>query len=300
MRCELHPAIDAVGNCVYCGRGVCEDCKVRINNLIHCRECVEAGRVKGGQPVPQQQGPMHPGQMPFMPMPMKFMPRPRGRPKPNDFKIAAFGAVIAAMTMLIMGASTFSSSYDNLLPGGRSTVVIIIIVNIVGLCCMAFGCYGIYWNYGTQSGLLGILGLLIMVPLILIATSSELSTYSSDGYYTGYSLFYSGFLGLMYAVTFMLLHLAIAYARHFIPVFHTSRKVLAAARATNIVGVGFLYTVIILTVFGFLVVGVALILFAIFFFTAPMPDDPVYTRLQPMQPKPGLMPPPMAPPGPTG
>ena len=297
MRCELHPNTDAVGNCVYCGRGVCEECKVRINNLVHCKECVEAGRVKGGQPAPKPQATAYQAQLPFFPPPMRFQIRPRGPSKPYYFKTAAFGSILCGITLLIMGSAVLIENFSNPLSGGRLTTITIITLNIVGLCAMAVGCYGIYWHYGTQAGLIGIMGLIIMVPLILWYLSSVIASSSYYDSWYSYSIFYSSPLGLMYAVTYMLMHLSIAYARHFIPIFHISRKVLAGARATNIVGVGFLYTVIFLTIFGYIIVGVALIFFAIFFYTAPMPDSPVYAGLAPMPPQPGTMPPPMTPPG---
>jgi hypothetical protein len=49
MKCEKHPETDAVGACVSCGRGVCPICKISYNNMIHCKECIEAGRVGGRQ-----------------------------------------------------------------------------------------------------------------------------------------------------------------------------------------------------------------------------------------------------------
>ena len=66
MKCEKHPETDAVGACVSCGRGVCPICKISYNNMIHCKECIEAGRVGGRQyssywPQPGGQGAMTPG-----------------------------------------------------------------------------------------------------------------------------------------------------------------------------------------------------------------------------------------------
>ena len=49
MKCEKHPETDAVGACVSCGRGVCPICKLSYNNMLHCKECIEAGRVGGHQ-----------------------------------------------------------------------------------------------------------------------------------------------------------------------------------------------------------------------------------------------------------
>ena len=39
MRCEKHNDKEAVGFCVECGRGVCEDCVVKIGEKRYCKEC---------------------------------------------------------------------------------------------------------------------------------------------------------------------------------------------------------------------------------------------------------------------
>jgi hypothetical protein len=299
MKCELHPNLDAVGNCVYCGRGVCEDCKVKINELVHCKECVEAGRIKGGQvrpPPPPRPAPGQPGQMPFMPPPMRHMPRPRGPLKPVLFKYGAAGSLLSGVFMIAMGGSVIFWSYDRP-PGGSLSLILMFVMNIIGLIFLALGCYGIYWNYGSMSGMAGIIGMLIMIPLLLFAAGSTWRSYSSYDDDVSASSFFNSGLALLYAVTYTLMHLSIAYARHYVPIWHTARKAMAAARATSIVGVGFLYSIILLSFVGYIVVGVAYILFALFFLMAPMPDQPAQVPQQPYHAMPGTVPPPMRPPG---
>lgn len=41
VRCEVHTNEEAVGFCVECGRGVCEDCAVELDNKNYCKECIE-------------------------------------------------------------------------------------------------------------------------------------------------------------------------------------------------------------------------------------------------------------------
>ena len=39
MKCEKHRDKEAVGFCVECGRGVCEDCIIKSDNKTYCKEC---------------------------------------------------------------------------------------------------------------------------------------------------------------------------------------------------------------------------------------------------------------------
>ena len=41
MKCFQHPALDAVGVCASCGKGVCHDCAVEFQGRMHCKECVK-------------------------------------------------------------------------------------------------------------------------------------------------------------------------------------------------------------------------------------------------------------------
>jgi hypothetical protein len=275
MNCNIHPNMDAVGNCVSCGRGVCEECKVRINNLVHCRECVEAGRVKGAQAQPGPP-PMYAAPPPFMPPPMRFIPRPRGPLKPNLFKIGGIGAFITGITMLIMGVSDIAWNYDNPIPGGFSSLFLIVIVYTIGLFVIAAGCAGIYWNYGSLSGMVGIVGILIMGPVTIMVVALMVPSFSNEDFSPSQVLVNSP-LALFFAGNMTLIHLSVAYARHYIPIWHGSRKILAMARVTNIVGVVFFFSIVWIIfsigVVGYFILGVALILFAIFFLTAPMPGD---------------------------
>ena len=42
MKCATHTDREAVGGCCSCGRFVCPECKVNIDNQIYCNPCMEA------------------------------------------------------------------------------------------------------------------------------------------------------------------------------------------------------------------------------------------------------------------
>jgi len=46
MNCELHPEIEAIGQCTDCNLAVCEDCQIREEGYIYCLECT-ARRASG-------------------------------------------------------------------------------------------------------------------------------------------------------------------------------------------------------------------------------------------------------------
>lgn len=45
MKCYNHKDQDAVGNCRYCGKGICKNCAVEVSKQIFCRECAASGPV---------------------------------------------------------------------------------------------------------------------------------------------------------------------------------------------------------------------------------------------------------------
>jgi len=47
MKCATHTDREAVGGCCSCGRFVCPECKVNIDNQVYCNLCMEA-RLKTG------------------------------------------------------------------------------------------------------------------------------------------------------------------------------------------------------------------------------------------------------------
>ena len=37
MRCFNHPAVDAIGTCKHCSRGLCKDCIAEVHGLVACK-----------------------------------------------------------------------------------------------------------------------------------------------------------------------------------------------------------------------------------------------------------------------
>jgi hypothetical protein len=50
MKCAVHADREAVGGCCSCGRFVCPECKVNIDNQIYCNPCMEAKLKTGSWP----------------------------------------------------------------------------------------------------------------------------------------------------------------------------------------------------------------------------------------------------------
>ena len=44
MKCYNHEEASAVGTCVSCGKAICDDCTVRVQDKLVCRECLAAGK----------------------------------------------------------------------------------------------------------------------------------------------------------------------------------------------------------------------------------------------------------------
>jgi hypothetical protein len=48
--CQNHPAREAVGICVHCGRRVCTECSTKVEGINHCSSCLaeQAGDLGAG------------------------------------------------------------------------------------------------------------------------------------------------------------------------------------------------------------------------------------------------------------
>jgi hypothetical protein len=44
MNCHLHPNNEAVGSCTSCGKPICQECAVEVQNKFVCRECLSNGK----------------------------------------------------------------------------------------------------------------------------------------------------------------------------------------------------------------------------------------------------------------
>ncbi len=50
IKCAIHPDIEAIGACCNCGRFVCPECKVNLQDKIYCTSCVTERLDKGYWP----------------------------------------------------------------------------------------------------------------------------------------------------------------------------------------------------------------------------------------------------------
>jgi hypothetical protein len=48
MNCNIHPDRDAVGSCTICGKPICQECAVEMQNKLVCRTCLSEGKVASG------------------------------------------------------------------------------------------------------------------------------------------------------------------------------------------------------------------------------------------------------------
>jgi len=101
MRCERHPEMDAVGSCVYCGRGICDQCKVRVNELLHCKECATAGRVLGGRPPVQAPPTVYYQYTPPVVNEPYIPPEPAGPPNGQLFTSGLLGAILSISVAIV-------------------------------------------------------------------------------------------------------------------------------------------------------------------------------------------------------
>jgi len=162
--------MDAVGTCVYCGRGVCDDCKVRIYDKIHCRECVEAGRVRGNEPPPQAYQPIMVPYYYQMPPLIRFPPKPKGPINAAPLRIGAFGGLFGAIGLFITGGTAMFSS---------ALMVVSLTIFALGLMLLAVAGYGIYWNFGCSWGLFGTITLPILAVILVISETYQKSEYQT-------------------------------------------------------------------------------------------------------------------------
>ena len=163
MNCENHPGTDGIGRCVSCGHVICQACAVRVGGLMHCKVCVEAGRVVGPQPA-QPAGPQMQAYHPYAYGPMGemgyFQPSPRGPPDPRPLRQGAMGSLICLIFMVpglieafLWYSFVFSHNYSSLTDLGvlNYAFAAFFIVQLLSLLLVARGFNGFYWNYGDPK-----------------------------------------------------------------------------------------------------------------------------------------------------
>ncbi len=198
MKCDKHPDMDAVGTCVYCGRGVCDDCKVRMYEKIHCKECVAAGRVRGApqpnyQPQMQYYQPYPVYAYPYYPvsnMPHRE-PTPVGIPDAGLFKSGMYGSLYCGIICLV---NVVYTSLGVLLttPSSMFYLVYFILYSLMlpGLLLVLRGYVGFYRNWGFmfafQCGMVMVIAMAVDMVLWIwsyLATSPAGTT--EYGYIAG-------------------------------------------------------------------------------------------------------------------
>ncbi len=210
MRCDIHPDHDAVGTCTYCGRGVCEQCMVRMYDKVHCKECVEAGRVRGApQPVfqPQMQYPQpypaYPN--PYYPAPNVpyRQPKPVGKPDPGFFRSGMYGSIYCGIVsivnpILIIGGIIVYT--PEVVPD--FLYLFIYLLMLPGLLLVLRGYVGFFHNYGYkfayQCGMVMIIAMAVDLVLwtgayfIYLQTGNVQSVYSAGVITFGIVLLFAG------------------------------------------------------------------------------------------------------------
>jgi len=250
MRCERHPEKDAIGSCAHCGRGVCEDCRARPGDIVLCKECAAAGRT-----VPLPGAP----EKPPVDRPVRFFPQPKGRPNHGYFLVGGSGAMIGGAMILVLAAMDRSgwNIYWNMGPHSvyaMDLFTIIYLMLVLPFFMLSMGCYGIYWNYGSLGGLVGTIGIMIAWPLTLL-------------------FHFIGMHAYLMALTMALFQISALSTWDYIPSRLISRRVLLLAQVVGLVGIGLLFLTFLINrqYVALLPVGAGLVLFAIFFWTAPVP-----------------------------
>ncbi|MEM2899566.1 MAG: hypothetical protein QXT63_02135 [Thermoplasmata archaeon] len=163
MKCYIHKEKDAIGACVSCGKGLCEDCKIEFDRKLHCKACIEKKSITHEQfypPYPQSYGfPYYPYPQPY-PYPYPIWspsykpPMPKGKSKKIFFNIGGIGALISA---IVSGISGFLYLYYIIEYGYddyRNFLLIVSFALLISISVTSVGFYGYYWNYGRDSGLI--------------------------------------------------------------------------------------------------------------------------------------------------
>ena len=184
MRCEVHPEYDAVGVCISCGRGACPDCKVIFQGALHCKSCIESGRILSNAPVqpPAQAQKLYVAPPDYIhglwsspPGGFIAKPLPAGEPSGAFFKIGFVGAVLSGVAILFNALFYYTLTMDSFWGHHSNPVIFAFFCGtalLTGAVITTVGFFGFYRNYGSLSSLifssifLGcIAGFVVIMPL---------------------------------------------------------------------------------------------------------------------------------------
>lgn len=51
MNCYVHPDRESVATCTSCGRPICRECAIEVNDRIVCRQCLSTGKVRSSPSI---------------------------------------------------------------------------------------------------------------------------------------------------------------------------------------------------------------------------------------------------------
>lgn len=253
--------MDAVGSCVYCGRGICDQCKVRVNELLHCKECATAGRVLGGRP-PVQAPPMVYQYYPVQPVVNEtyIPPEPAGPPNGQLFTSGLLGAILS-ISVAIVCAIAVPLVYIY-----KSLFAYASLILSFTMLPLAAGYIGFHRNYGVVAA-----GNVALALVGLFLSNAVLWSYvllmgGTDSCYFG-GIISSIILGLgILALAGPLT--AVSYR---IRPGHVSRKDLQSAREV-LFSAGILFlTVIGIVIIGWILLAIGLVHLTGAFMHAPVP-----------------------------
>ncbi|HLF07279.1 MAG TPA: hypothetical protein VI893_08930 [Thermoplasmata archaeon] len=297
MRCEAHPEEEAVGTCKSCGRGVCTVCKVVFNGIIHCKACVEAGRISGGgtafapapaAPAPAPTAYSYPYAYPGYSYPYSSYgyppavthvpetPKPTGTPSRSFYLAGAAGGIIGGIMMLLAGGAmvwglVIGANYPTDLWIAISVVVVLAATQMLS----SVGLFGLYRNLGVQMGWIsaGVLAAgAVIFPLMLMFAIPDY--YQNPGYpypyYTQYRFNYlETYLGAIALGTGIIVEGS---------AFLAARRFMRDPRPTGsigtllIVGGGLFAAFVGLFAIGWLLVAIARFISTPIYLGAPVPE----------------------------
>jgi len=176
MKCHIHPETEATGVCVACGNAVCAECGVPVQGILHCRTCIEMGRIRR-----ENYRGAYPGQE---------IPRLKGKTSKTLFTAGMFGSLIAAVASVAYSLFGFGYyGYWLQLPFIFAFLALGVSVSLMG-----FGFYGLGRTYGNGIGTAAwALAQVACIGYILFAVSFALTReYDPYGFYFPYSFLIYG------------------------------------------------------------------------------------------------------------
>jgi len=285
MKCDHHPEMDAISTCAYCGRGICEDCKIRVNDLLYCKECAATGRVKrepivgktvqGPIPPMHVPGPIpHPEPNPFdQPSMLYVLPEPKGTPTNFFFKWgAAWSLVCCSLSLTIGVLMLYSTVTFNL--NWFSPIFFVLISTLSFTMLPLIASYlGFYRNYGTRDTYYAVVGGLILQSIgiccWLYLVYLDVTQKYLDTERINWLLNVSNFL---LGLTLFFLAISIRNIGIYMPPLHPSRRGVFPTMMQMLLTSGLFMFLIGFYIIGWFFLGASMISLFLLFSKAPVPE----------------------------